>query len=349
MKGFGTGALRRLSVITLSVIVVLVTVFGVGPVVQSATGSDGGFAIAAYAASSEPFTGWKKVKGKTLYFLNGKKATGAVIAKEKIYLVKKGVSQKGWQKVGGQEFYFKKVATGKYALVKSKTAKSQFVKIKITHQDTRLFRKGTWKFYFTSTGNLHKGTVKNAHVLELDGKLYHVEASGKIWTSKEREIKYVKLPHGGWLKYDYQDWSPLWDRVYLMKFGNKKLTGNKSSDSEAFKLFKQCKDLYSKYISGLYVYGTDSYKQLLLDMTQKFTELLSYDWSKYATQKWKDSNSKRFPKSFRKTGSIFGSYFDCFGDYLLDLDDNYIIRWYGDGIFDNNSWIDSADRTLYKK
>jgi hypothetical protein len=56
-------ALRRLSVITLSVIVMLVTVFGVAPVVQSATGGDDSFAISAYAADDK--ASFKKLYGST--------------------------------------------------------------------------------------------------------------------------------------------------------------------------------------------------------------------------------------------------------------------------------------------
>jgi hypothetical protein len=169
-------AMRRVSVITLSVIVLLVTVFGIAPVVQSMSKSESGLALTAHAASH--YTGWKTVDGKKLYFINGKKATGVVVVDENIYLIKKGVSQKGWQTIEKKKFYFKKVAKDKYALTKAKIY-SKFCTLKAVD---RSGYKYSMKLYFIKTGDLHKGTDENNGIVTDGGRTVEAGRSGRIAT-----------------------------------------------------------------------------------------------------------------------------------------------------------------------
>jgi hypothetical protein len=330
--------------IALTVIVAVSLLLGVVPMAQSAVyqssndpavkAGAGDVNAYAFTIKNVDFTGWKTIKGQPVYYLVDKKANGLVVVGKKVYYFKKGVSQKGWQKVNGKQLYFKKAAKGKYALSKSKV-RSDFAKVTISYPklvkryyknyvryDRHTVKQKKAQFYFNQNGALYKGSVKNARVLKAKDKLYYVNPSGAVNNSK-KILSFDKFSHGGWLR--------VWrfkinggTVVYsLTRFGSKKLTGDKQKDAEAFALYRQCLKWDEDFEKGRSGKLSDSE---LAAQKQQFAALLSYDWLKYTAPDPYMPTTIQFTGDLEMMGALMARYFKIF---YPDLYGKYIISYSG--------------------
>jgi hypothetical protein len=256
------------------------------------------------------YTGWDRTKGKLLYYDGGKRANGLIevgsrpydskyvtTIGEGVYYFKNGVSQGGWQQVGGYELYFKESGDGKYVLDSSRSTgfvslDLEYVvisKYKLEWRDSTTFekidpshpagsrshfstgapllyavkRKVGQLYFYPETGQLARGTLDNANVLTVDGAMYYVKPDGLI-NPEKTVLGFHQFPDGGWYRFIYTKFRGEEGGSDMFKFGARQLTGDPAQDSDAFAKLEQLLNTpWSEKTEAMY----DS--------------VFCYDWTKY--------------------------------------------------------------------